>query len=154
MRAQQRCDFKTHRLWLIQAERQKYTEGCWPRQECGNVAPGILSLCHQMRPPKPPGAGLGCRVCVYVLCVGGVPPNKLAQKSCPQGLCRNVHQEVPRSETDQQHKAETTLLAEGQRPSAAGGGGGGWGAARRAVEFRDSAPKNGMALLSGQWPNA
>lgn len=58
----------------------------WPQGSC--------PLCHQMRPTKPPGAGLDCRVCVYVLCVGGVPPNKPS----PQGLCRNVHQEVPRRE--------------------------------------------------------
>lgn len=45
----------------------------WPQGSC--------PLCHQMRPPKPPGAGLGCRVCVYVLCVWGVPPNKPSPQS-------------------------------------------------------------------------
>ena len=69
---------------------------------------------------------------------------------CPQDLCRNVHGGGSKKrETDQQHKLKPPL---GRRSMSFRGWG--WGAARWAVEFRDSGPENGMGLLSGRWPNA
>lgn len=74
-----------------------------------------------------------------------LPPRPL-QKRPPGGS--------KKSETDQQHKLKPPSWPKVNVLPPLGVGGGGWGAARRAVEFRDSAPKNGMALLSGRWPNA
>lgn len=61
----------------------------WPQGSC--------HLCHQMRPTKPPGAGLGCRVCVY-MCGGEFPQMSPDPTVLPPGLCRNVHGEDPRRE--------------------------------------------------------